>query len=148
MTFLPKSTRRIKRIVIHCAATMPSHDIGAADIDRWHKKRGWSGIGYHGVIRRDGTFEPGRDINRNGAHAAGYNSGSIGICLAGGLGQDNRPAPAYTREQWRALKALITDLRDQYPKADILGHRDLPGVAKACPSFDVRHWLMTGEVKP
>ncbi|MGB6230746.1 MAG: N-acetylmuramoyl-L-alanine amidase [Litorimonas sp.] len=147
MTYLPMSRRRIDHIVIHCAATMPSLDIGAEDIDRWHKARGWSGIGYHGVIRRNGAFEPGRSVHKTGAHARGFNRNSIGVCLAGGLGRDNRPAPDYTRAQWRTLRRVIACLREQYPDADFVGHRDLPGVAKACPSFDLRHWLATGEVR-
>ena len=147
MTALKRSRRRIDLLAVHCSATMPHHDVSAADIDRWHRKRGWSGIGYHYVIRRDGTQEIGRDVDIAGAHAAGHNRNSIGICMIGGLGPDNKPAPLYTRAQWRSLKALLAELRTLYPDADVKGHREL-GAPKACPSFDVAHWLATGEVVP
>lgn len=143
---LPISSRKITEIIIHCSATMPHMNIGAKEIDTWHRARGWSGIGYHGVIRRDGKFEQGRDVNVVGAHAVGHNSYSIGICLVGGLGDDNRPAPDFTKAQWATLKRLVNQLQEQYPEAKVIGHRDT-GALKACPSFDVATWLETGMVR-
>ena len=139
------SKRSIDKIVIHCSATPPYRNVSAADIDRWHKQRGWSGIGYHGVIKRDGTFEYGRDIDRAGAHARGHNRNSIGVCMIGGLADDNLPSPEYTKAQWTTLNRVIATLECQYPHADIIGHRDVSN--KACPSFDVAAWLQTGEVR-
>ena len=83
--------RGITTIAVHCAATTPDMDIGAATIDRWHKERGFSSIGYHYVIRRDGTLETGRPLNTPGAHVQGHNAHSIGICLAGGVDQAGKP---------------------------------------------------------
>ena len=142
---LKKTNRQIDKIIIHCTATPPYRDVSAAEIDAWHKGRGWSGIGYHGLIRRDGIFEPGRDIDRVGAHAKGHNRHSIGICLVGGLADDLLPSPEYTKAQWHRLNQLISQLELQYPDTDIIGHRDVAN--KACPSFDVAAWLQTGEVR-
>ena len=77
-------------IVIHCSATKPSMDIGAEIIKDWHvNERGWRDIGYHKVIKRNGDVEDGRDIRDSGAHAAGYNSKSVGLCMGGGMAEDN-----------------------------------------------------------
>ena len=147
--------RPIEKLIVHCAATKPSMNIGATEIRQWHLANGWSDIGYNYVIRRDGLIENGRDLDRDGnvdeevgAHAKGFNANSIGICLVGGLNASGQPAPEFTEAQFTALNGLLAGLRIRYPGAEVLGHRDLPGVAKACPSFDVRHWLATGKVRP
>ena len=59
-------------IIIHCSATRAGQDFTAADIDRWHRARGFRSIGYHFVIRLDGTIEPGRDVSLDGAHCTGW----------------------------------------------------------------------------
>ena len=133
-------TRRIEHIVIHCSATNPSQDIGAEEIDAWHKKRGWAGIGYHYVIRRNGEIEKGRPDDKAGAHVQGHNARTLGICLIGGLGDDNRAKPAYTAKQWDTLELLVRHLKTQHPKAEVLGHRDFPSINKACPCFNVADW--------
>ncbi len=129
--------RRTPLLVIHCSATPPSMDIGVSEIDQWHKDRGWRGVGYHYVVRRDGTVEKGREDHVVGAHAKGYNSKSLSICLVGGVDADTKPQDNFTPEQKNALRTLIKELRGKYDIYSIVGHRDLPGVAKACPSFDV-----------
>lgn len=130
-------------LVVHCAATRPSQDIGAADIDRWHRAQGWACIGYHFVIRRDGTVEEGRELDVIGAHVSGHNTNSVGICLAGGVTEADvtKAENNFTEAQLASLKKLLLDLRKKYPKAKIQGHRDFPGVKKACPSYDVKSWL-------
>ena len=133
--------RNIKLLIIHCSATPPSLNIGAIEIDKWHKDRGWSGIGYHYVIRRNGLVECGRPLLKSGAHAKGYNSKSIGICLVGGIDGAKKPDNNFAAAQFAALTLLLKDLISLFPKADILGHRDLPSVSKACPCFDVKLWL-------
>ena len=116
-------------------------DIGAADIDRWHRAKGWFGIGYHFVIRRRGKLEMGRPVERRGAHARGHNRNSIGVCLIGGVDEENeKPEDNFTNHQLIVLEATVRLLLQQYPGAAVLGHRDIPGVAKACPSFDVAEW--------
>ena len=99
-------------------------------------------IGYHKVIRRDGTIEAGRHLNMAGAHVEGYNGQSIGICLVGGIKKDGTPENNFTEDQMQSLAQVILELRqDGYAHAIVQGHRDFPNVAKACPSFDVRAWM-------
>lgn len=128
------------KIIVHCADTPTSMDIGVREIARWHvEENGWSAIGYNWVIRRSGAIEGGRDLDNDGdfneetgAHAKGFNTESIGICLVGGKGGFN-----FTYEQVEALKDLIDDIEDEYGPMEILGHRDLDS-HKTCPSFDVK----------
>lgn len=76
--------RKINEIIVHCAATAEGKNFKAADIDRWHKQRGWDGIGYHHVVDLDGTIEPGRPESKQGAHCLGHNANSIGVVYVGG----------------------------------------------------------------
>lgn len=142
-----KTRTKTDYIVIHCAATRPSQDVGAIEIDRWHRARGFDCIGYHYVICRDGSVEIGRNRNAIGAHAQGYNGRSIGVCMVGGVAEDDFRVPEnnFTEKQFIALKLILKDLREDYQAAAIVGHRDLDPT-KACPSFDVRDWLNTNHV--
>ena len=131
--------RDIDMIVVHCSDTPASMDIGAEEIRHWHvNDNGWSDIGYHYVIRRDGTVELGRDLDGDGdvdehpgAHAYGFNKYSIGICLIGGKGLFN-----FTWAQLVALHDLVHELRIKYPYSAVVGHRDLDE-RKDCPQFSV-----------
>jgi N-acetyl-anhydromuramyl-L-alanine amidase AmpD len=127
--------------IIHCSATPPSMDIGAEEIDQWHKANGWNGIGYHYVIRRDGMVELGRPLQDIGAHARGYNSCSVGVCMVGGTREDykDRPENNFTPEQWGALAFLLNNITNTYRGIKIIGHNDVAD--KACPSFDVQEYL-------
>ena len=129
-------------IVIHCTATRPSMDVGRVEVDAWHRHRGFLGIGYHYVIRRDGLLEEGRDSEEVGAHARGFNDSSISIAMVGGVTEKDITISEnnFTDEQWVALKALVKRLKDLYPDAEVIGHRDLPNVLKECPAFDVKEW--------
>lgn len=129
-------------IAIHCSATKPSQDIGRADIDRWHRAKGWNGIGYHFVIRRDGTIEVGRPVEAIGAHVENWNSVSVGICMVGGVTEANvnKAENNFAEPQWVSLLATVKELKLRYPKATVQGHRDFPKVAKDCPSFDAKAW--------
>ena len=151
---LKKSRRQITDLVVHCTATPEGQDMTVAQIRASHKKQGWSDIGYHYVIYRDGSINLGRDVDISGAHVSGYNAHSIGIVYVGGL--ENRPGVAYAKLQAKdtrttaqrdALRSLLEALRLLYPKARIRGHRDFSpdkngnGIIepkewiKACPSF-------------
>lgn len=132
--------KNIDRIVIHCTATKEGVHFTASDIDRWHRDRGWSEIGYHFVINLDGTIEKGRNEAKIGSHVRGHNTGSIGIVYVGGLDGNGRPKDTRTPSQKSAMKGLVEQLLEAYPGADVLGHRDHPGVAKECPCFSVRDW--------
>lgn len=145
--------RECKFIVVHCSDTPSEMDIGAAEIRIWHTAppphgNGWRDIGYHFVIRRDGTIERGRPLDQDhliepdevGSHVQGYNSVSVGVCMVGGArrvaggglaAQDN-----FSKHQYDMLAAHLMVLKKQFPHARIVGHHTLnPG--KACPSFDV-----------
>ena len=134
--------RKTDFIVIHASATRPSQDIGAAEITRWHRQAGYTAIGYHFVIRRNGVVEIGRPEGVVGAHTRGFNSNSVGICMVGGVTEANVKVAEnnYTPEQFASLKQLVSRLHRNYPRAIVQGHRDFPGVAKACPSFDAKAW--------
>lgn len=134
-----KTDRYIDLFVIHCTYTYEKMDIGAKEVTQWHKDKGWSDCGYHFVIRKDGTIEKGRDLNRVGAHAKGYNTGSIGICYVGGRTDDNKPVDDRTPEQKKTLAALIINLQTEYPDADIKGHNELS--SKSCPNFSVKEFM-------
>lgn len=131
----------VELIVVHCSATKPSMDVGAAEIRRWHRERGWLDIGYHFVIKRDGSIEEGRKLDVAGAHARNWNHCSLGICLVGGLSEaTGKPMDNFTDAQMNTLQLLVRGLKNDMPRADVIGHRDLPGVKKACPCFDVKTW--------
>ena len=129
--------RKITLIVVHCSAVRPSQSSSAAQIDSWHRKeRHWKlGIGYHYVVRRDGTIEPGRPEEQIGAHCLNHNAHSIGFCYEGGLDIRGQPADTRTAEQKQAMRQLLEELHGRYPRALIVGHHDLnPG--KPCPCYD------------
>jgi N-acetyl-anhydromuramyl-L-alanine amidase AmpD len=118
--------RTITLIVIHCSAVRPDQTSSAAQIDSWHRKRGWKfGIGYHYVIRRNGEIEPGRPEWMVGAHCVNHNSHSIGVCYEGGLDIRGQPADTRTEAQKASLRRLLEDLHQRYPHALIVGHHDL-----------------------
>lgn len=141
--------RQIKEIIIHCSATIEGKDYTVADIDRWHKARGWKGIGYHFVIYRDGSIHVGRAKSEAGAHCVGHNKISIGICYIGGLSKDGKAKDTRTPQQKDSLRSLIEQIREEYPKVRVLGHRDCSPDknkdgritkeewVKQCPCFNV-----------
>ena len=88
--------KEVKYLVVHCTATRLSQRVSVEDIDRWHKAQGWSGIGYHWYVDRDGHIFPGRSEHVAGAHVRGYNHCSIGICYEGGLDEQGNSADTRT----------------------------------------------------
>ena len=82
--------RTINKIIIHCTATPEGRDVTVTEIDRWHRQRGFSGIGYHYVIYRDGSVHKGRNEDSIGAHCTGQNANSIGVCYVGGMDINNK----------------------------------------------------------
>jgi N-acetyl-anhydromuramyl-L-alanine amidase AmpD len=125
--------RLITLIVIHCSAVKPDQQSSVAQIDTWHHDRGYKfGVGYHYVIRRDGSIEAGRPEWMVGAHCVNHNKYSIGVCYEGGLDARGQPADTRTAEQKATLRQLLTDLHRRYPRASIVGHHDL-NPQKACP---------------
>jgi len=144
--------RHLNEIFVHCTATRPEWMKGSEtlnkveEIKRWHLDRGWSDIGYHYLIDRDGTIADGRPIERAGAHVKGYNKHSVGISLFGGYGgnEDDKFEDHFTVEQDHALRYLISELESEYPSIKkIRGHNEV--AAKACPCFQVMNWFNTSE---
>lgn len=131
----------IKYIIVHCSYTPENMDIGVETIDRWHREKGWMGCGYHAVIKRDGTVELGRPLDKNGAHVKGMNSSSKGICLIGGMNRSkDGPALNFTDEQYESLRDLIDQWKDwHFPAAKVKGHTDFDK-GKTCPNFDAELW--------
>ena len=130
----------VKYLVVHSSATPPSMDIGAAEIAIWHREKGWTTIGYHVVIRRDGTIEYGRNFGTRGAHVRGYNNKSLGVCLIGGVDSHMEAEDNFRDEQFNSLERVLTALQGLFPESEVIGHRDLPSVRTKCPSFDVKSW--------
>lgn len=131
------NVKDIDTVIVHCSATAEGKDFCAADIDRWHRARGFSKIGYHYVIRLDGTVERGRRDNETGAHCTQQrmNHHSIGVCYVGGLAADGKtPKDTRTPAQKRALLTVLRTLKGRYPGITVRGHRDF--APKACPCFD------------
>jgi N-acetyl-anhydromuramyl-L-alanine amidase AmpD len=125
--------RSITLIVIHCSAVKPDQLSSVAQIDSWHRDRGFKfGVGYHYVIRRDGSIEAGRPEWMIGAHCVNHNKYSIGVCYEGGLDARGQPADTRTAAQKATLRQLLTDLHRRYPRAVIVGHHDLDPM-KDCP---------------
>jgi N-acetylmuramoyl-L-alanine amidase len=156
-----KKLEGVDHLVVHCAATPPTHDWGVREIDAMHRKQGWLMIGYHFVIRRNGYIEIGRPRDRQGAHVGhnGHNRTSLGICLIGGTDANGKAENNFTTEQFASLKLLLAGLQSMHPDAQIVGHRDLSpdlngdGVItsnewiKECPSFDVIPWAKSVGLK-
>lgn len=128
--------RKVTKIIVHCSATKASQRVTVADINKWHKQRGFDCIGYHFVVYQDGTVHLGRKSEVAGAHVTGHNANSIGVCYIGGLDETGKAADTRTPAQKRALVELLTELKTQYPAATIHGHREF--AAKACPCFDAK----------
>lgn len=127
--------RTISEIIIHCSATVEGKDFSVKDIDRWHKQRGFKMVGYHFIIRLDGTIEQGRPLEMIGAHCTGHNAHSIGICYIGGLDKSGKPKDTRTQVQKDVLWSLVKSLQKKYPLATIHGHNEFAN--KACPCFKI-----------
>ena len=131
---MKRFTKAITEIIVHCTATPAGRKLGVADIDRYHRQRGFEMIGYHYLVLLDGTVEQGRACDYVGAHCLGHNDRSIGVAYVGGLDSSGRPADTRTDAQRRAMAALLAELCRRYRGATIHGHCEF--AAKACPCFD------------
>ncbi len=126
----------VRFIVVHCTATRPTTDYTPQRLLSDHRARGFRTVGYHFYVRRDGMVTQHRRLLEVGAHARGYNRCSVAVCYEGGLDAFGLPSDTRTPAQRRVLSELIASLRRVFPSAIVVGHRDLPGVSKACPCFD------------
>jgi N-acetylmuramoyl-L-alanine amidase len=132
--------RRIENIVLHCTATGQNAKI--ENIQRhWRERLGWRNPGYHVIIEANGNAVQLAPYTAVVNGVGGHNSNSIHISYIGGIDANNRPLDNRTPAQVRTMLRLVIELMETYPNARVLGHRDFPNVAKACPSFDVNQWL-------
>lgn len=129
--------RRIELIVIHCSATREDRPFPVTSLIACHDAR-FGFTGYHYYVTRDGQLFQTRHENLPGAHARHYNQHSIGVCYEGGLDRQGHPADTRTEAQKATLWHLLKSLKEDYPQAEILGHRNLPHVVKSCPCFDAK----------
>ena len=95
--------RDLNRIILHCSATREGKDFSVDTIRGWHVNgNGWSDIGYHWVIRIDGSIEVGRPLEKSGAHTKGHNKDSVGVCYIGGCDGGGKPKDTMNPEQEKA----------------------------------------------
>lgn len=128
--------REIHTLWVHCAATPEGRDYTVEDIRQWHKARGFTDVGYHYIIYRDGRVMLGRPVGQIGAHVEGHNTGSIGICYIGGVSADGRTArDTRTPAQRASMLWLTSQLVARHKIRRVRGHNEV--AAKACPSFEV-----------
>ena len=141
--FQMMTEEEVKYLVLHCSATKCDRDYTEEMLLRDHLARHFRGIGYHFYIRKDGKMTQHRKLLEVGAHARPYNRCSIGICYEGGLDEHGKPCNTMTSEQETRLVDLFRNLKILFPKAKIVGHRDLPGTTpKECPCLDVGSWAL------
>ncbi|WP_367400548.1 N-acetylmuramoyl-L-alanine amidase [Phocaeicola sartorii] len=134
--------RTITLIIIHCSATPEGRSLDFETCRQDHiRHRGFTDIGYHFYITRDGEIYRGRPLEKMGAHCKNHNRHSVGICYEGGLSADGTPADTRTLMQKGSMLALLRELHLLFPQALIVGHHDL-NTMKPCPCFDaVKEYL-------
>lgn len=132
--------RKITHIVLHCTATPQSTTIKSIQ-NYWKNVLGWKSPGYHHIILPNGTIVDLLPIEQVSNGVAGHNATSIHISYIGGVDAKGKAVDSRTDAQKAAQVQLLRKYRAMFPGAKILGHRDFPGVAKSCPSFDVAAWL-------
>ena len=130
----------VKFLTIHCAATPEGRHVTADQITAWDKVK-FGQTSYHWVVELDGKRVRTLRDDQKGAHVGGANSGNIGICYIGGVDKAMNAKDTRTDAQKASLLTLIRTYKARYPGITIRGHRDWPGVKKACPSFDMSDWL-------
>lgn len=147
MIYQGKYRHEVREVILHCAAINTgqflawSPDAVLAEVDGWHKARGWSGIGYHGLIMPNGVFMRARPFDRIGAHTMDRNRGTLGFLLV-----ESRKITHigtfddwFTADQNRVLRALLDDLRISHGVRRVSGHNDY--ARRLCPGFRVSEWL-------
>jgi len=127
--------REIKYIVLHCTATDQDAKVDSI-VKYWKERMDWKNPGYHFIIDKYGRVRQLQPLGKPSNGVRGYNSNSIHISYIGGKDEDDRTSP-----QKLVMEGLVKSLHSVFPNAEILGHRDFPGVSKSCPNFDVKEFL-------
>lgn len=118
-------------LVIHHSAS--GRSVKAEEIRKWHKKKGWTDVGYHYIIEDDGTMRYGRPLQQMGAHAKGDgNRKGIGICV---VGDNTKTKDQWSKDQKEALRILVHGFRTLMPHLKVVGHRDIAQNGTECPGL-------------
>lgn len=130
-----KPSRGIDTVFLHCSASDHAHHDNVKTMESWHLQRGFNGVGYHYFVRKDGTLEIGRSIERSPAAQKGHNKGSIAICCHG------LEKSKFTQAQFKTVRELCNDIQNSYGKKRIRfrGHREVS--SKSCPVYDYKFVL-------
>ena len=134
MPLVPLNHDDVKFLVVHCSATRCDREFSVEKLIATGKAR-FGQPSYHYYVRRNGDIVPILPETVRGVHARGYNRCSLGICYEGGLDPQGRKVDTRTPAQKHALFELLKSLHQDYPQSRIIGHRELPHVAKECPCF-------------
>ena len=138
--------RKIERIFVHCTASSQAWGVG--ELSAEFKRKGWKNPGYHYVVTSDGRIHQMLDDSKVSNGVKGYNSTSVNVAYVGGIDAKGKAVDNRTAAQKKALVDLLKILRKRYPKAKILGHRDISPDQKGngrvdqwerikeCPCFD------------
>lgn len=128
--------RKTTDYIVLCSTGTPENlNLTVTDILRYSLIKGWLDHMYHFIITRDGSIEPGRNMELGGGHTKGYNQTSVAVCLVGGVDRQGEPCDNYTREQKKALVELVDRLKKHYPGAKVVNQRDLSSLSVA-PGYD------------
>ena len=120
--------------MVHCSATRSDRNFSVENLISTGVAK-YGQASYHWFVQRNGNIVPILPESVRGAHARGYNRCSIGICYEGGINTKGKNDDTRTPQQKASLYELLKQLHRDYPKARIIGHRELPHVAKDCPCF-------------
>ena len=131
-----KELKSVKLLIVHCTATKCNRPFSVENLIACGEGK-YGQVSYHYYVRRNGDVVPLLPENVQGVHARHYNHCSLGIVYEGGLNEKGRPADTRTEKQKHALFELLKDLHAEYPSARIMGHCQLPHVAKACPCYSM-----------
>lgn len=134
--------RTIKYIAVHCTAGNQRATV--ADLMAEFRRKGWKHPGYHYLVTADGAIHQLLDDAKVSNGVKGWNYCTVNVAYTGGVDTSRKSLPPTdnrTAAQKAGMASLVRLLRKRYPQAVVQGHRDFPGGAKACPSFDVAGWL-------
>lgn len=124
---------KVDKIILHCSdSDFWQHD-DISVIDKWHKSKGWDGVGYQLFVKKTGQIQLGRFLNQDGAHTKGYNKNTIGVCMSG---KNDFPQLMQTIDLLLYLVKSFSLSVD-----DIYGHYEL-NKSKTCPNLDMNYIRM------
>lgn len=142
-------TREVTEVVVHWTETPTNKNIGSEELNKIHLESGLKGIGYHYVIRRDGSLQRGRPVNIQGEHALvnNHDERSIGVVFVGGInvpsGTPNLEnfvsVQSLTRSQFNTFDHFCRGFYSRFPGGQILGHNDIDPIEND-PGFNVREY--------